>query len=127
VPTSDGSVALFHDNSSTCGDDRSYIAKFDRIDGKPLLLSLYPIGQDESVAAAFDAFVAGEATPAFSFDFTGVAQKFNVPARGYDAMKSFRLWFTRDVEFGMKHGTVVRGLPYDEDEDDIVIPAGPTI
>jgi hypothetical protein len=128
VPTSDGSVALFHDNSSTCGDERSYIAKFDRADGEPALLSLYPIGQDEEPSATVEAFLEGTAIPAFAYDFTNAAQTFNVPGRGDDAMTSFRLWFTADIEFGIKNGRVVDGFPFEpEDEDDIVVPVGPAI
>jgi hypothetical protein len=131
VPTSDGSVALFHDNSSTCEDERAYIVRFERVDGKPSRLSLYPIGQDESAAVAHAGFVAGEAPPAFAFDFSNGTQTFNVPARGNEAMKSFRMWFTKDVVSGTKHGEVVEGLPYcaqeDEDEDDFVAPAGPAV
>lgn len=124
VPTADGSVALFHDNSSTCGDIRSYIAKFDRIDGQPSLLSVFPIGQDEVTSAVVDDFIAGNAAPAFTFNFADGIQSFNVPGRGQDAMSVFRLWFTSDILFGMTNGRLDTGFPLfePEDEDDLVSP-----
>ncbi|MCS4089450.1 hypothetical protein [Rhizobium sp. BK176] len=130
VPTADGSVALFHDNASTTGDERSYVAKFDRVDGKPSLLSLYPIGQDEETSSAVDAFMEGTATPAFIFNFGDGTQSFNVPGRGQDAMTAFRLWFTSDVEFGIPNGRIVTGFPLfepEDDDDDIIVATGPAL
>jgi hypothetical protein len=129
IPTSDGSVALFHDNSSTCGDERSYIAKFERIDGQPSRLSIFPIGQEEETATAVEQFVAGTAIPAFTFNFADGIQTFNVLNRGQDAMNAFRMWMTKDIEIGMKFGTLNTGFPLFEIEDEDFGPSStvPTI
>lgn len=132
VPTPDGSVALFHDNSSTCGDERSYIAKFERdVDGQPSRLSIFPIGQEEQTAPAVEAFIAGTATPAFTFNFAAGVQTFGVPNRSEDAMNAFRMWMTKDIDIGIKLGTLDTGFPLfevEEEEDDIVpAPTGPKV
>ncbi|MCV9965022.1 hypothetical protein OIU34_24300 [Pararhizobium sp. BT-229] len=124
VPTTDGSVALFHDNSSTTAEERSCIMKFDRKDGQPSGISVYPMGQDESAAEIVQAFVERRAKPAFTFDLEHGVETFHVPKRGEEARNGFLLWFTKDVHFAVPNGRLCTDFsvfePEDEDEDELV-------